>query len=97
MSYTKRTTRSLFGDDYVEFFKNGKLAAIRLNGQLAIVPKYTAPIELTRAQGFRYWKRHFPERTCYDLPALLEEATNAEPRSFGTFFTRDGEEVGYIG
>ena len=97
MSYTKRTTRSLFGDDYVEFFKDGKLAAIRLNGQLAIVPKYTAPIELTRAQGFRYWRRHFPQRVCWDLPTALVVAVETEPRSFGTFVDRNGALVGYIG
>lgn len=97
MSYTKRTTECLFGGTYTQFFKNAELIATRDGGKIELIPKYAHPIELTRAQGFRYWKRHFPERACYSLPALLEEATNAEPRSFGTFFTRDGEKVGYIG
>jgi len=97
MSYTKSTTECLFGGTYTRFFKNGELIATRDGGKIELIPKYAHPIELTRAQGFRYWKRHFPERVCYALPALLEEAVDREPSSFGSFFNRNGEEIGYCG
>lgn len=101
MSYTKIVLPRLFDDcaRAVDFYKNGKLFAYDCgDGRgIQIIPPVRNPIELTRAQGFRYWERHFPERACYTLPALLEEAVDREPKSFGIFFDRNGEEIGYCG
>lgn len=101
MSYTKSVLVSLFDDGarLVSYYKNGRLCAFD-NGDgrgIQLVPMAKSSIELTRAQGYRYWAQHFPGRTCYSLPALLEEAVDREPQSYGSFVTRNGERIGYIG
>jgi hypothetical protein len=34
------------------------------------------PVIMTRSQGYRYWEKHFPNRICYSLPALIEAAVD---------------------
>ena len=55
------------------------------------------PCELTRAQGYRYWLKHFPGRCCFDLPPLLLEATAKPCQTYGNYVNRNGERVGYAG
>lgn len=56
------------------------------------------PIELTRAQGFKYWRKHFANRPCYSLPKELAEATDRDFRSSGVFYSKKrGEVIGYMG
>lgn len=99
--YTKFTRKSLFFDgDYAEFYKDGVLIARRnraSGGNIRLYPRPTSEVRLTRAQGFRYWERHFPLRACWDLPPALREAVALDPATYGKYIDRNGEAVGYAG
>jgi hypothetical protein len=97
--YTKETYPNLFGiGSWTNYYKNGKLIAMRSEGRLELVnihePAYDV---LTRAKGYRYWEKHFPDRYCWSLPEMLQEALDMEPASSGYFVDRNGELCGYEG
>jgi hypothetical protein len=98
--YSKAVAPSFFFGQVTLFYKDGEIIASR-QGESAPIRLYQRgslrQVSLTRAQGFRYWGKHFPDRACYTLPALLEEAVAKESASFGTFVNRRGEEVAYEG
>lgn len=95
------------------FFQNGYYKNFLRNGVVIATAHYTpdgkrdrlewlktcsAPVELTRAQGFRYWSKYFPDRTCYSLPEVLEEAINKPCTSEGVFYSKKYNElIGYAG
>lgn len=56
-----------------------------------------APIELSRAQGYKYWKKYFPECMVYYLPKVLQEAIKKEPVAYGYFTRKDHTVCGYEG
>ena len=93
--YTKETC-SLFGAT-TSFYKDGHIVARKRDGVLRLCHSAQEPVEITRAQGFRYWGRHFPLRACWDLPEALAAAVGKDCRSFGTYVRKDGEVVGYAG
>lgn len=97
--YTKRTIPALFSESTITiFYKDGVEVATRRNGVTALRPVYHTPMELTRAQGFRYWEQHFPNRFCWDLPEVLQMALEKEPTAHGEFFSkRFGDWVYYEG
>lgn len=97
--YTKVVRTNLFfpSESYTQFLKNGVVVAVRYKGELKLSPKYPEPIRLTRAQGYKYWTRHFIDRPYWRLPKALEEAIFEEPRYFGTYIDRNGELVGTEG
>ena len=97
--YTKRITVDLFfgTPNYTEFFKNGKLIAIR-RGDAWTMVGHVSKVELTRAQGYKYWERYCPNRIDWSLPQPLQDALEREPRTSGVFFDRRrGEWCGYEG
>lgn len=93
----------LFGT--VNYYRDGKhIGYRRFNGplQLSNCRRYElrgsgSPSELTRAQGYRYWIKHFPGRCCFDLPSLLLEATEKPCKTYGSYINRNGKRVGYAG
>ena len=97
--YTKRTFSALFSASPITvFYKDGVEIARKANGVLRLIPTYHAPIELTRAKGYRYWGKHFADRACYNLPQALQEAVEKEPTTWGSFFNkRHNEWWGYGG
>lgn len=106
MKYTKKVfgTEGFEGfGSYTIFYKDGKEIATKHSpcewfpkGSFTLQPQYVEAYEpLTRRQGYRYWKKHFPNQSCYYLPTLLEEAINKECEVSGTFFL-NGEEVYYV-
>lgn len=96
--YTKVYHPNLFTTGgYWEFYKGKTLAAIRDEEGLRLVHHVTFPPEITRAQGFRYWEKHFAERPYYALPEPLEEAINKEAIYRGHFIDKYGERVTIYG
>jgi len=94
--YTKTT--SVFFGTITTFYKDGRLIACRREGErIHFAIPYSEPVTLTRAQAFRYWERHFPDRVCWDLPSELYEATELPPKSSGVYTDSNGELVGYEG
>lgn len=95
------------------FFEHGFYKHLYRNGRQICLAHYTPegkrdrvqwfklcsdPIELTRAQGFKYWERHFPDRICYSLPTALAEAIDRDFRSEGTFYSKKYRQMmGYAG
>ena len=80
MAYSK--TVPLFNDGYTLFLKTaeGVIAKRRRGGVIEFTARRApAPVAITRAQAFRYWKRHFPGRFADDLPAPLAEAVWLQP------------------
>ena len=97
--FTAHATADLFvTTPIIYYYKNGSHIATRRAGVLALEPKRAEVMDpLTRAKGFRYWKKHFPTRACYTLPAALQAAIDEPSRSWGTFTNKSGELVGYEG
>ena len=97
--YSKRVISSLFSTSPITvFYKNGVEVARKANGILRLVPTYHAPVELTRAKGYKYWGKHFADRACYGLPLVLQEAVEKEPTTHGRFFNKRHDEWwGYEG
>lgn len=97
--YTKRTLSSLFSASSITiFYKDGVEVARKVDGILRLIPTYYAPVELTRAKGFRYWGKHFAGRFDWQLPEALQEAVEKEPATYGSFFNkRHNEWWGYAG
>lgn len=52
---------------------------------------------LTRAQGFKYWEKHFKDKYIFELPKELQKAIELEPTSHGCYMDRNGHLVGYSG
>ena len=81
-----------------EFFRDGHYIGHRDEGQpIVLEPHFNDNIELTRAQGFKYWKRHFSNRSCYTIPEALAQAIERTPKSFGYYFNKYGKLCGYEG
>lgn len=80
------------------YYKNGREIGRSSNGAIYLYPSCSSDCELTRAQGFRYWKRHFGHRSYYALPQALQDAIDKPCRSFGQYVSkRDGALIGYEG
>ena len=83
---------------YTEFKRNGELVAQAWNGKIEMNSKaWNKATKLSRAQGYKYWKRYFPNRLCWDLPEALQEAIESEATTYGTYTNRHGEIIGYEG
>lgn len=97
--YTKETYLNLFtGAPWTNYYKNGKLIATRSKGKLEMKPQSGPAFDpLTRAQGFRYWQKHFPGLPCWMLPPMLEEAIDLKATYRGEYIDRNGERVGVFG
>lgn len=100
-----KTTVSIFFDDngyYKDFSRNGRQIAFAHydeNGKRDFFHyrKESNPVVLTRAKGFRYWRKHFSGRNSYTLPEELQDAINLPCVSEGTFYDANGELCGYFG
>lgn len=77
--YTIKRYPSPFEDDEtVEVHINGELRGIKYGNQWLLIRDPVYPVELSRAQGYRYWKRHFPDKPCWLLPQILQDAIDKE-------------------
>ena len=67
---------------YTVFYKDGCKIAERRSNEKSFQWKERAatPVIITRNQAFRYWEKYFPGRSCYDLPEILEKATELDDR-----------------
>lgn len=100
-----KTTTAIFFDDngyYKDFFRNGKQIAYAhytAEGKrdYFLYYKESNPVILTRAKGYRYWKKYFSGRICYSLPEELQTAIDLPCVSEGTFYDANGELCGYMG
>lgn len=73
---------NLFGYVITRARRDGVDIAIKYEGEpWRIYPMHTEEVELTRAQGFKYWGKYFPLRADYTLPLALQEAIAREPRT----------------
>ena len=76
--YSKKSY-SLFRK-HTTFYKDGHVFAWHEeDGTWTFVHPCTSPVTMTRSQGFRYWQKHFPDRPCWLLPALIEAAVSIDP------------------
>ena len=82
-NYRIERTSGLFAD-YVTYYKNDEqIARKRIDRDGSIKWDYTFPrkrnyIMITRSQAFHYWEKHFPNTYCWELPELLERATESD-------------------
>jgi len=98
--YSKSVFNFFENCPHVLYYKNGELFGSRIHGEFVPArPQFPAisHIELTRAQGFKYWEKYFPNRTVWELPLPLQEAIDRDCVSFGEFVDKNGELVGYAG
>jgi hypothetical protein len=98
--YTEKRVRS-FGYT-IDVFSDDELiceANYNTDGKLIHVYWYKdyAIIELSRAQGYKYWRKYFRDRPVYHLPMELQEAIKREPVAFGYFTRKDHTVCGYEG
>ncbi len=101
-SYTIEERNGLFAGHYRAYHKQGQVIAIwtATMQALKLVHRYEQPnpqVEISRAQAFRYWRKHFDKQSVYSLPKLLQEAVEKPCKSFGTYVRKDGNLVGYEG
>lgn len=91
--YTIERYPSLFLDgETVEVRINGELRGIKYGHQWLLIRDVIYPVELSRSQGYKYWKRYFPDKPCWALPQILQDAIDKEAEYK---CTKDG--VGYYG
>ena len=97
----RHTAEELFcSKAYTVIFKDGHRIARREEGEgWDYLPQMRKGhgADLTRAKGFRYWGRYFPNLPCWMLPAELEAATDLEAHYKGEYIDHDGELVGVFG
>lgn len=78
MKYTKKhVDRSLFlgGKGYTTYYKDGVEIAHKTDGEpIRWRNRDTHPIFITRSQAYRYWRKYFTGRRCFDLPEPLASA-----------------------
>lgn len=73
----------LFGE-FVHYYKNDEeIARKRIDRDGSVEWTYSFPhrpdyIKITRSQAFNYWEKHFPGTYCWELPELLERATESD-------------------
>lgn len=95
---TVKTYESIFRKGTTkEYRKDDVLIGWSDNGEVTRYKVTTVPYELSRAQGYKYWERYFPNRLVWDLPEALQEAIEKEPTAYGEYTNRNGETIGYIG
>ena len=104
-SLSVKTTAAIFFDDngyYKDFFRNGKhiaYAHYTAEGKRDYFHYYkeSNPVVLTRAKGYRYWEKYFPNRYFWSLPEELQFAIDLPCGSSGVFYDANGELCGYSG
>lgn len=81
----EKTTWTLFGNS-TTFLKDGVTIARKPEGEAISLTlasngyiKIPSAVRMTRAQGFRYWTRHFPNRSMWELPEIMQEAVCLDP------------------
>ena len=90
--------RSLFDEDEVrEYSREGRVIGTANRYGLILYKYGTRPVRLSRAQGFKYWRKYFPGRIWTGLPEALQEALEEPCMTRGVYFTREGEAVAYEG
>ena len=99
-TYTKTSYPNIFTNgEWTNYYKNGKLIATRDgNGKIELLHHHGSAYDaLTRAKGYRYWWKHFPDRYCWSLPQDLQDALDMAPATRGYFVDRNGHLCGYEG
>lgn len=100
-AYTIKRYPSLFEGirDYTEYWKEDKLIATKWQDEGWQMHHISEEIydTLTRAKGYRYWWKHFPDRYCWSLPQELQDALDMAPATRGYFVDRNGQLCGYEG
>lgn len=98
--YTKVTTPALFLDgNFVRVYKDGNLRGYKTPSCpiFTLVNTTTSDVNISRAQAYRYWEKHFADLPCYCLPEVLQEALEKVPTYEGYYFDRKGELVCTVG
>lgn len=105
--YTKDNNNIFSRGNRTFFYKNDRLIACRDNGEkihilwteyeymwahLFDAYKYNT---YRQACGWRYWRKHFPNRSYYSLPAEIVELLDLECDTFGTYVNKTGELIAY--
>ena len=81
---------------YIEFWRDGQLIGIKRFNKIVLI-HHGEVNYLSRAQGYKYWKKYFPDRYYYTLPDALAEAIAEPCKSWGYYTDKNGELVGYEG
>ena len=56
-----------------------------------------AGCDISRAQAYKYWEKYFPDKPCWLLPEVLQEALEKPCTARGAYKDRNGEWIGYEG
>ena len=88
---------SLFDDGCAMYYKDGRCIGMKVDGEILLYSKPSSTVDISRAQAYRYWVKHFPDRPYYTLPLVLALAVNKPTRSRGVFVNKRGEYIGYEG
>lgn len=89
---SKNLANFFTGEPVKIYFRGGRCLGSKNNGVWKTYFKNTSEIRLTRAQGYKYWAKYFPDRVYWSLPITLQEAIDSEPR---TYICKNG--VIYVG
>lgn len=104
--YTKRNSIFSRGKRTL-FYKNGVEIACRDDGEeINILWSFYADMQAQmvdadkyntyrQVYGWRYWRKHFPNRFYYDLPKQIIELLDLPCDTYGTYINKAGEVVGY--
>ena len=82
--YTKTTMNTMFFGSYIQFYKDGNPIAVKDYKGMRFIPQpKKSPIIVTRAQAFRYCKKHFGGYA-FNMPELLQELVyTVDERAYG--------------
>lgn len=97
--YTKIVFDIFFEENpFTVYYKNGEAIAIKDENGLRLEKARGEQYDpLTRAKGYRYWEKHFPDQYCWTLPQELQDALDMPPATSGVFIDKNGELMGYEG
>lgn len=84
--------------DTVTYYKNGSCIGHKAKGKLHYHKHYIKSVALnsvylSRAQGFKYWKKYFPNKRYWDLPIALQNAIDEPCHSFGYYISKKHREI----
>lgn len=96
--YTIEERTSLFYGYYKAYHKRGyEVARFTPQEGLQLKKRTAAACELSRAQAYRYWAKHFPSHAVFNLPQALQVAIDKPCTAHGIYITKDGKRVAYEG
>ena len=96
-SYIIEERQGLFRGEYRNYYKNGQLVASSDIFGLRLESRPALTCTISRAQAYRYWKKHMPDLVDSVLPDIMQAALTGPCKVKGYYKNRAGEVVAYEG